>query len=261
MEQHTRRTSITIGIIIVFVAAGACWYIGHSRAPAVPAEPHTPSAPATTTPTQPLPPNTGGGTGTQQVSTGVLLFAYQQATFGLATDSEHILVKSYIPPCGDGTSNFDYCLYYTGTAYDGTNFESAGLRIQKRADLTTETSCLQTPPAGYGSSVHASGVYTGVGYTTSGFWPVGDAGAGHSASGELYRLAYTEPLTGDLICYEFETRIGTTQFGNYPEGSIKEFTTSDRAAVAGTLRGILEHITLPNDTLLKFPHPADRGNI
>src|SRR5258708_11997428 len=55
------------------------------------------------------------------------------------------------------------------------------------------------------------------GYTTSVFSPIGDAAAGHYASGALYRLYLQDSST----CYEFETRLGQTQFANYPAGDRK----------------------------------------
>lgn len=257
MEQHPHRAVLIAVIILVFVIFGTIWYVATPGASVPPDDSQTPIAPATPTqPTTPPPATQSNGTSTQRVSDGTILFTYSPATFGLATNSDQIVVKSYIPACGDGTSNFEYCLYYKGTAYSGTNFESAGLRIQKRRDLTSEKACLETPPAGYAASMKPSATENGVGHTTSGFWPIGDAGAGHMAAGELYRLAHTEPLTGDLMCYEFETRIGITQFGNYPAGSIKEFAAGDKAAVQRMLRGILDRITLPDDTLIVFPNPA-----
>lgn len=256
MEQHPYRAGIATVIILAFVVFGTIWHVSKPSTPVTPTDSQTPIAPATSTPTASLPTTSSDTTGTQQISDGTILFTYSPSAFGLATNSDQIVVKSYIPACGDGTNNFEYCLYYKGATYSDTNFESAGLRIQKRRDLTSEKACLETPPTGYSTSTKPSATKNGVGHTTSGFWPIGDAGAGHSASGELYRLAHTEPLTGDLMCYEFETRIGITQFGNYPAGSIKEFTSNDKAEVQRMLRGILDRITLPDDTLIKFPNPV-----
>lgn len=258
MTPHTHRTAIIIGIIAVVIVLGVSWrwYGTQNPTPHEPPTPGTNTLPNTTEPPRPTP---APSTENKTESDGTITFTYSPSVFGIATNSERILVKSYIPPCGDGTNNFNYCLYYKDTAYAGTNFESAGVRIQKRPDLSTETACLHTPPMGLlSSNTRANSVYTGVGFATSGFWPISDAGAGHVAGGEIYRLAYTDPLTGDLLCYEFETRIGTTQFGNYPAGSIREFTSTDKITVQSALRSILEHITLPNDTLLVFPNPADR---
>src|SRR5437764_619548 len=71
----------------------------------------------------------------QSISDGTILLNYPSTDFGLAVNPEQILATSYIPPCNP---EFNYCLYYNGAEYKGTNFESAGLRIQKRTDMTSE---------------------------------------------------------------------------------------------------------------------------
>jgi hypothetical protein len=179
-------------------------------------------------------PQTKGTTATSTSSTsdGIITFSVPH-DFALATTPEQILAKAYIPPCDQG---FDYCLYYNGTAYTGSNFESAGLTIEKRLDLKTQTACLTTQPAGY-SNLHATTTQQ-TSYSMSVMGPIGDAGAGHYASGQEYRL-YT-----DGSCYQFETRIGETQYGNYPAGSITQFSDAERASLFATLQGILGAITL-----------------
>lgn len=142
--------------------------------------------------------------------------------FGLAVTKEQILVKSYIPPCSE---SFDYCFYYKGSQFVGTNFESAGIRVKKRAELNTQKICLNTPPAGFDSSTFPAGTTSRNSYSASIFSPVSDAGAGHYSNGELYRIYLNNS------CYEIETRIGETQFGNYPAGTIKQFTEQNRDAI------------------------------
>ncbi|MBU6323165.1 hypothetical protein KGQ55_00570 [Patescibacteria group bacterium] len=184
----------------------------------------TPASP-TTTPE--------GAYGGQTVTTpGGITFAYG-GSYGLAVTEDQVLTKAYIPPCDPG---FDYCLYRTGEAYANTNFESAGLRIEERKDLTTESACLSTPPAGYADFTPT--IQTHSDYSTSVFSPLGDAGAGHYAQGALYRLYF------GTTCYEFETRIGQTQFANYPPGAIQEFTKDDLAAVSAELAGMLDSVTI-----------------
>jgi hypothetical protein len=178
----------------------------------------------------------------QTVSDGTITISIPSSEFGLAVKKDQILVHSYIPPCDE---NFNYCLYYDGSAYKGTNFESAGLRIQKRDDLKTQSACLTTQPAGYnGLTPKTESIDS---YATSVFSPLGDAGAGHYSSGSLYRLFY------DNKCYEFQTRIGESQFANYPAGSIKEFTSADQSAVKLKLQEILNAITLPDGVKIRFP--------
>jgi len=171
------------------------------------------------------------------ISDGTVVASYTEGQYGLTTDASQILVKSYIPSCSDP---FDYCLYYTGGKYDGTNFESAGLRIAKRADMSTERLCLNTPPSGFSADKKPTASTSTDRYSSSKFSPVGDAGAGHYASGSLFRLYYRQTHS----CYEFETRIGQSQFMNYPAGSIKEFTKADQEALSAELRQMLAKVTL-----------------
>src|SRR3989344_2243082 len=166
-------------------------------------------------------------------------------TFGLAVTKDQILVKSYIPACDE---NFDYCLYYYTDTYKGTNFESAGLRVKKRIDLSSIT-CLTTPPEGFNPSMQPDATNSSSAYSMSFFSNVSGAAAGHYSSGSLYRLYIKE----NGACYEFETRIGQSQFANYPEGSIKEFTDKDSEQVRIQLINILEEITLKDGQTLQLP--------
>ncbi|MBX4216213.1 hypothetical protein KW797_04690, partial [Candidatus Parcubacteria bacterium] len=146
---------------------------------------------------------------TVTVTGRVFTFGYP-SDFGLAAAPEQALIRSYIPPCDE---KFDYCLYYNGKEYEGTNFESAGLRIKRRADLAG-AQCLTAAPGGREGLSPAS-VKEESAYSKSVFSPLGEGAAGHTAEGALYRLSYA----GE--CYEFEMRIGKSQFANYPAGTIK----------------------------------------
>jgi hypothetical protein len=164
------------------------------------------------------------------------------ASFGLAVNEDQVLVKSYIPPCEE---NFDYCLYYNGSEFKNTNFGGAGIRIKKRADLANQSQCLTAQPLGY-TGMKATVVSSTTAYAVSMFGPIGDAGAGHYASGELYRLAYNG------TCHEFETRISATQFANYPEGSIKEFSTADQIKVKEMQKDFLNSVKLSSGEVVRF---------
>ncbi len=174
-------------------------------------------------------------------SNGVITFEVPE-NYGLALNKEQILVQSYIPSCDDA---FDYCLYYNGTKYSGTNFGGAGLRIKKRDDLKTVATCLNTSPANY-TGLKSKVVASTTLYTIASFAGIGDAGMGHSASGELYRLAY------DGTCHEFETRVSMTQFANYPEGSIKEFSGTDKNTVLAELKNLILNVKVGNGEKLSF---------
>ncbi|MBP9822397.1 MAG: hypothetical protein KBC81_03085 [Candidatus Pacebacteria bacterium] len=178
----------------------------------------------------------------QSVSDKDIKVSYSSSDFGLATTPAQIVVKSYIPPCETG---FDYCLYSNNDTYKGTNFESAGLRIAQRKDLSTKEQCLNTLPTGYTSLTPVS--FTSANYATSVFSPLGDAAAGHYSSGAQYRL------WSGKSCYELESRIGETQFANYPAGSIKQFTDADRISVRAQLAAMLNAITLTGGEKVSFP--------
>jgi hypothetical protein len=173
-------------------------------------------------------------------SDGTITFTYSPTKFGLATNPAQILPKSYIPACDE---NFNYCLYYVGNEYIGTNFESAGVRISKRADLPDEQSCLTTPPAGYEYGAISSSTKSADTYSTTVFGGLSDAATGHYSLGSEYRLF----VKSNSSCYEFETRIGQSRFENYPAGTIKEFTGADLTKVQADLMDIIHHITLSSD--------------
>lgn len=221
-----KNTSI---LVLLVIAVGiVVWYFSTHRVP-------TPSQSQGTT-SEEIP----NSDSDQTISDGTITFGFPQTGFGLATTQEQILVQSYIPPCTEG---FDYCLYYLGTRYDGTNFDSAGLGIKKREDLSAESLCLDTPPDGYDGTVAPDSTKSEDTYSASVFKNVSDAGAGHYATGDLYRLFYRAASS----CYQFETRIGESQFSNYPAGSIKEFTDLDRTNLVKELNTVLSGISLPTN--------------
>ena len=201
-----------------------------------------------------------GGTSTtppafdQSISDGTFIIAFPSSEFGLATNQQQLLVHSYIPPCDQG---FNYCFYYIGSAYHGTNFESAGIRVKKRADLTTENKCLTTQPTGYMNLIPL--VATSSQYGASVFSTLGNGAAGHYANDTLYRLwaptsaAGTVATTNAGKCYDFETRIGQSQFSNYPSGTIKEFTGTDQTTLQNKMQKILNTLTIASGTPVAFP--------
>jgi hypothetical protein len=231
-----KNRNIFIIVVIVLIAAGLLsWKLGSKPIP---------------TPDNQVPSSATSTTGTsnfdQSISDGTITVGYSKNEFGLATNPSQILPKSYIPPCNEG---FNYCLYYTGKAYEGTNFESAGVRIQKRTDLGNERMCLNTPPSGFDATKVPDNTNPTDNYSTSIFSNVGDAAAGHYSSGSLYRLF----IRKNSSCYEFETRIGQSQFQNYPAGSIKEFTTQDQNDLQKKLKEIVNHVALSSGQKNIFP--------
>lgn len=191
----------------------------------------TSASAAPSTPTHTLAPETSltltGGVVTLQVP----------ADLSLAVAGEPLLATSTIPPCDEG---FDYCLYLPQGSYAGTNFRAAGTAIKLRADLTSQTSCLLAQPSGYqslqpGLVVEPEGPDAA---STARFAGLMDGAAGTYANGELRRLY----VAGS--CYEFTSRVVESQFGNYPTGTITEFTAADRQTVLGHLSDALERVSL-----------------
>ncbi len=225
-------------LVLLLVVLGGYGYYKYVKEPQV--------VVLTPVPTESVSPTATIAAYDQSVSDGTVTFSYRSSEFGLATTPGQVLVTSYIPPCEQG---FNYCLYYNGKQYQGTNFESAGLRIQKRTDISSEKLCLSTPPAGFSAKTTPQATSVNSAYSVSVFSPVSDAAAGHFSSGALYRLF----LKDGLKCYEFATRIGQTQYANYPAGTIKQFTTADQTVVSAQLTDILGTLTLKDGTKISFP--------
>jgi hypothetical protein len=231
-------------IVVAVLTAGILWFVNSSNQSGTINPASATSTSSNTVPTLVLGTPTGTApAGSRSVSDGTITLIYPTADFGLATSSQQITTRSYIPPCD---ADFTYCLYYTGTTYQGTNFDSAGIRVEKRTDLTTQTACLTTPPTGFTNFTPTSTIMGD--YAVSEFTPVGDAGAGHYSTGTLYRLEYNG------ACYEFETRIGQSQFANYPSGTIQQFTDADEASLQDEIQSILNGITLLSGEVITFPN-------
>ena len=180
----------------------------------------------------------------QSISDGTITISYPSSDFGLAVNQNQLFVHAYIPPCNQG---FNFCLYYNASTYQGTNFESAGIAINNlSASLPTTQACLNTPPDGY-TNISPTSTISHANYSVSLFANLGNAAVGHYATDNIYRLAYGKQ------CYEFDARIGETQFANYPAGSIKLFTKSDYNFVESELQSILNTITLPGGEKVILP--------
>lgn len=231
MKNHNPYVAFGPVVLIVVLAVG--WYL-------LAAKPITTTNPpvATSTPVSSVTTSAG------------ITFGYP-TDFAVATTPDQVLVSSYIPACDQG---FDYCVYFNNPKYVDTNFESAGIRVKNRTDLTTQTACLTTPPDGYPDMIpqtqegDAGPTNSALYYATSLFSPIGDAGAGHYASGAVYRLFWGSHST----CTEFATRIGETQFANYPAGTKIEFSAADRASVQAALQSVLGSVTI-GGSAVSFP--------
>lgn len=239
MEKNSSFLGWVIGILaVIIVAVGIIWWANGSFSSSVSRLGVSSAAiPSSSTATVP-PPDTS-----LTLTGGEISLSYPGYQFGLATGSEPIPANSYIPPCDPG---FDYCFYWNNTStYAGTNFDTAGLRIERRADLTTQSSCLNTLPTGFGAALGKPATSTAALYAASTFPNVGTAAAGHAALGSLYRVF----VKSSSNCYEFETRLGTSAFANYPSGSIQQFDAMDQQAVLDSLNGILGTLSLASSNM------------
>jgi hypothetical protein len=169
------------------------------------------------------------------VAGGDLTFE-RPADFGLAVSADQVPNYAAVPPC---STSFDYCLYYNVPTYANTNFESAGLRIERRAELISETACLTTRPAGYANLAPQTREEDE--YAVSVFDPLQSAATGQSAVGTLYRLVFNNQ------CWELETRLGVSNLQNFPAGARTEFTPADRQTVEGRLNNLLFNIRFTDD--------------
>ena len=176
----------------------------------------------------------------QTVTTGGLSFSYTEP-FALATTPEQILAKVVIPACDQG---FDYCVYYNGTEYANTNFESAGVSVAEHKELPSQASCVTAQPSGYHGLKPKTSSQNGV--VIGAYSPIGGGAAGSSESGAEYHV-----WTGST-CYFVRTRVAQAQFANYPAGTKVEFTTANRDAVFGELQNILDGMSVQG-TQLVFP--------
>ena len=229
-----KTSSWAILIIIVLVIIGGFWYF-HAH-PGTGTNVPTTTATSTTTGTSGLPAQAGPTT----TPTGL---TFDPGTYSLAVTAEPLLVTSYIPPCDDG---FDYCIYKNDSEFAGTNFDSAGISITHRPDLTTQTLCLQTPPSAYAGSLNPTSKVTADAYAASVFANLGNGAAGHSAIDSYYHLFDRANST----CTELDVRVSQTAYGNYPTGTIQQFTTADQVQVSSELMNILDTMQVGSTTIV-----------
>lgn len=181
----------------------------------------------------------------RHVAAGGQLMFVRPADFGLAVQRDQLPVKTVIPPCDD---TFDYCLYYYGDDFDGINFQSAGVRIERRAELDTARACLFTPPRGYVDFEPM--VRTNESFAVSVFAPLQQAGMGHVSDGMLFRLAFED------TCYEVEPRLGMSQPAHDVEGTVREFAEEERAVLTARLDEVVRAVRLvdyPDIVLFQLP--------
>jgi len=148
------------------------------------------------------------------------------ADFGFNTDYNQIKSLGYIPVCDENTKA---CVFYTGDAYKGTNFEDAGVSINIDPNLNTEAKCYDFKVLTNEAQTLAADVtINGVDFKSA---TGGQGAAGHFMKTQEYRNFHNGQ------CYEIAQRLGSTNIGNYPEGTIREF---DQEGVWQKLQSIVE---------------------
>src|SRR5262245_50629843 len=100
--------TVIVVVILLLVGGGYAWYRYNIQI---------------STTTVPGADNTQLAGQTLTLAGGEVSIDQPQIPWALAVSADQVLVHSYIPPCEEG---FDYCIYYNGDRYVGTNFESAG---------------------------------------------------------------------------------------------------------------------------------------
>ncbi len=137
------------------------------------------------------------------------------------TDPEAMTAMGYIPACDP--ENAVVCFPIPQSEYPGTNFSNAAFSIRLRLDLKTEAACMTA------DNGEVANGQTTISETTFHVFAFGDAAMSHQLNGKNYR-AFREGG-----CYELATRIATTTYEVYEEGTIRRFTDEDRAAVEAIL--------------------------
>jgi hypothetical protein len=140
---------------------------------------------------------------------------------------------SYIPVCDNDAI---VCLKYPEDEYRGYNFEAAAFSVTALPRPTTRAKCLSYVGDRTCKPMNTT-VRGGVKFATA---SCGEGGLGHNASGPSYRTYHRG------TCYQLSVRIATSEFVNFPEGSVQEFSRADREKVEQLLRIPVESFRLRN---------------
>ncbi|MBX3143426.1 MAG: hypothetical protein KF813_06705 [Trueperaceae bacterium] len=166
----------------------------------------------------------------------------------LARSGESVSTTGVISACDPG---FDYCLHVPSSANAGTNFMSAGIRVNERPDIAARLSCLASQPDGFSTLQPA--VRDSPTYATSRFGDVGQGAAGSVSHGELRRIFVPGRDSDPGSCVEFELRVAHSQFSNHPAGSIQEFSAADVTSVTSALQDALARVRLADGERVAWP--------
>ena len=144
---------------------------------------------------------------------------------GFDTNIEHVRALAYIPVCDEGMAA---CVYISRDKYPGTNFDGAGVSVNIQNSLNTEAKCYDFKVSTNAAQNPGGDVsINGVSFKSA---TGGDAATGHFDKIQVYRNFH------DGTCYEISTHIGSTNLGNYPPGTVKQF---DENQVWQKLQGVV----------------------
>jgi hypothetical protein len=116
--------------------------------------------------------------------------------------------SSYSPICVVTTVA---CFEYSGSEYEGTNLEAAGLSVNVLREMRTERDCNDIDT---GSAAIKAEIINGINFH---YGIVAGVGAGHWEGGPSYRAFYQN------VCFEIAVGIAETNIGVYEPGAIKSF--------------------------------------
>ncbi len=127
------------------------------------------------------------------------------------------------------------CVYLSRDAYQGTNFDGAGVSINIDPTLITEAKCynfkVSTNPA---QTLVSDVTINGIVFKSA---TGSDAGAGHFEKLQIYRNFH------NASCYEISQHVGSTNIDNYPAGTIQPF---DENAVWQKLESVIQTFKFRN---------------
>ena len=163
-------------------------------------------------------------------TTNGLSFVYPKDSV-LITNSEEMKATGYFPTCNNETGFA--CMYFASSTYPHSNFSSSGISFNTIKTAKSESECIAIGP--YERERTADTDINGVVFAT---FNAGDAAMSHQSSGTDFRTFHNN------TCYEITTRINTSTYEVYPEGSIVKFTEEDMLTLSIKLLTIIKSVTL-----------------
>lgn len=145
------------------------------------------------------------------------------------TDKATMAMVGYMPSCNTDTAVA--CIVFASSTYPNSNFQNASISLNV-SPLMTETLCL----AQNHMEQKSDGLITISGVSFASF-SAGDAAMSHQSSGIDYRTFK------DNTCYEITTRVNTTTYEVYEEGSIQRFTDSQKIAIEQAIEKAVQSFT------------------